>query len=311
VGRDSNPVTLSARELPAPPPGFQGAVGELEIVAEVEPAALSVGDAATYTITLSGAGHLQGLPAPQLPEIQGLRAFPPQQESDESAVGSTVRGRRTWTFVLVPEAAGRYQLPALEIPYFDPVRGEYATAGAPAVSLAVRRPPPAGQAAAPGVDEEPETGAGGSDEPAPETTPATRDWRLAPGTWGLVLLGLALVGALVAIRLRRPGSGSPGSSLRAALRRASHSSKPREVAALIEEGWRDFLEARWGVPPGTASSQWKRCLDELGCPAEATAELVRLADDLHYLRYAPQLSDVGGLQAELILRSKKLARTLE
>jgi hypothetical protein len=38
---------------------------------------------------------------------------------------------------------------------------------------------------------------------------------------------------------------------------------------------------------------------------------VRLAGDLHYLRYAPQLSATGELIAEAVSRSRRLLRRLQ
>jgi hypothetical protein len=42
----------------------------------------------------------------------------------------------------------------------------------------------------------------------------------------------------------------------------------------------------------------------------AAAELQRLAEDINYLRYAPQLSETGGLVAEAVDRSRRLLRRL-
>ena len=128
------------------------------------------------------------------------------------------------------------------------------------------------------------------------------------------MLVVLLVGTLVAF-LRRGGLRAAGtgatSHLKHHLRQAGAQSKPREAAALIEDGWRQFLEERWNIPPGTPSTQWGRLLSDTGAPADTAEALVQLADDLHYLRYAPQLSDTAALQKELILRSTKLGRTLK
>lgn len=308
VRRDSNAVRLTARALPTPAPaGFAGAVGDLKVAAELEPQRVALGDAATYSLTLSGAGHLQGLPTPELPRIPGLRVFPPEQENDERFVGRQVHGRRTWSWVLVPEQAGGYELPAVEMSYFDPAGESFAVARAAAIALEVTPPedepePAVPEAAAP-------VEAAVDDRAPPEIDGAAFDWsRVLP--WALVVtLLLALVVLLV--RRRPGGDRAPLQALDAALALASTKEKPREAAALIEDGWRSFLEARWSIPPGTPSTQWARRLEETGAPAAAAESLVALADDLHYLRYAPQLSDTDALKRELIVRSTKLSRTLK
>lgn len=307
VRRDSNPLRLTARALPDPAPeGFDGAVGTLRVAAELTPSTLTLGDAATYSVTLSGAGHLQGLPTPTLSGITGLRSFPPQQESDERFVGQQVRGRRTWSWVLVPEATGAYELPAIAIPYFDPRTGQYEEASAASARLVV-----SAAVTTAAVPDAPPAALEGKEAALATGAPALSAvaWpRVLP--WVLVAL---LLGTLAFVLRSRYAAGSnhPTHALSAALKLAAGKEKPREAAALIEDGWRSFLETRWNIPPGTPSTQWGRRLEEIGAPAESASSLVALADDLHYLRYAPQLSDTEALKQELILRSTKLGRALK
>ncbi len=307
VRRDSNPLQVTARELPdGAPAGFGGAVGDLAVTSRLEPPTVDVGDAATFEITLEGAGHLQGLPAPELAPIEGVRIFPPQQEAEEAVSGSRVRGRRTWSYVLVPETAGRYTLPPFEMPYFDPAAGAYRVARSEPTALEAR---PVAAAATPPPAAVPPTAEESGRPPAP---PSSLSWTtVAP--WGLAgLLGAGL--ALTWWQKRNAptgGRGDAGRALEAALEAAGEQPSPRRAAALLEQGWREFLEQRWEIAPGTASTQWAARLEEAGAPRQPARELVALADDLHYLRYAPQLADTDTLTRELILRSKKLRRSLE
>ena len=304
IRRSSNRVVIDVQELPPPPPGFQGAVGRLRLNASLEPNHLEVGDATTLTLRLDGSGHLQGIPAPQLPEIPGVRVFPPQQQSAESLSGEELRGERTWSFVLVPEKPGSWQLPAIEVPYFDPRRGRYEVARTTALPLEVRGATqhaddngqtidlhPIRTAALPAVG-----GSIGSTHLAP--------WMLAL-PWGLALF--------LWLWRRRGGGQSHGASRRQLLEhieRAKQEEQPRQVAALLESAWRHFLEDRWQIPPGTASPQWGALLSAKGVPTDAADELMQLADDLHYLRYAPKLSTTDGLRSELIDRCRRLVKTL-
>ena len=98
--------------------------------------------------------------------------------------------------------------------------------------------------------------------------------------------------------------------LKRRLRQAAAREKPREVAAEMEEAWKTFLQQRWDISPGSLSNQWSELLIAQGADLEAAGELVRLADDLHYLRYAPQLSSIDTLTGKLLARSRKLLRSL-
>ncbi len=303
--RTSNPVALEVRRLPPPPAGFQGAVGQLSLTAELEPSELEVGEAATLSLTLAGRGHFQGLPPPLLPELPGVRVFPPQQQSTEAVERRDVSGERTWSFVLVPERAGTWRLPPIEVPYFDPRQERYRTASATAPALAVRGS--AGRARKDGqtVELHPIRTAA---LPAAGRRYAGRRYAVRPWLFALPW-GLA---ALVLVVRRRGGSGFRPERRRllARLSEAGEQRQPRRAAAEIEEAWREFLHRRWDLPPGSPSTRWGTLLAERGARRSAADELVKLADDLHYLRYAPELSSTEGLLRELVERSRKLARNL-
>ncbi len=302
IARSSNAVTVDVRELPPPPAGFQGAVGQLTLTAELAPTELEVGEAATLALTITGRGHFQGLPPPLLPELAGIRVFPPQQQSEESVEHKNVSGERTWSFVLVPERSGRWQMPAIEVPYFDPWQERYMNAGATPLALEVTDPT------------KPSAADGQLVEPHSIRTAALP----APGAASLVdprpwLFGLpwGLAAILVLARHRLASGYRPHRGrLLERLREAVTERQPRQAAADIENAWREFLHDRWDLPPGLPSTRWGTMLAARGATRNAADELVKLADDLHYLRYAPKLSSTEGLQRELVERSRKLARAI-
>ncbi len=303
VSRTSNTIEIEVRDLPPPPLGFAGAVGRLALTAELAPRELEVGEAATLTLTLKGQGHLQGLPAPILPELPDIEVFPPQQQSGESVRRKHVSGRRTWSFVLVPRRSGSWPLPPIEVPYFDPHVGRYRTASAADLELTVRgstrATPESGQtvelhpirtAALPAVG-----GRGGS-------WSAAQPWLFAV-PWGLAAV-------LFWVRRRGQGGAHGHKQLLARLRRAVEEAQPRQAAARMEEAWRDYLETRWNIPQGSPSTRWGTLLSEHGVAAQYADALVQLADDLHYLRYAPKLSSTDEIRSDLVERSRKLVRAL-
>lgn len=303
IRRQSNPITVEVRDLPAAPPGFQGAVGRLRLNADLAPRDLEVGQAATLNLTLEGRGHLQGLGAPVLPEMLGIQIFPPQQQSDEGLRGKSVISERSWSFVLVPEKPGQWQLPPIEIPYFDPVRGRYEVASTEAFDLTVR-----------GTTQFTAQKSGRSVELHPIRTaalPAVEGIPWASLTPWLFATPWTLALFLFAWR-RRGGSGHQGErrALLDDLRTAAQEERPRQAAAAIEEAWRNYLTRRYDIPQGCPSTGWAQKLVDQGVNNEAAENLVQLADDLHYLRYAPKLSSTDELRAELVERSHKLLKVL-
>ncbi len=301
--RTGNAITVDVKPLPDAPAGFQGAVGVLQLEGSLEPAELEVGDAATLTLTLRGSGHLQGVPEPRIPEQDGIKVFPPQQQARERIRGTRVTGSRTWQYVLVPEKPGLWQVPPIEVPYFDPNRGTFDTATVEGLSLTARGGTELTQQDGNTVRLHPIRTAA---LPAAERSHGLA--RLAP--WLFVMPWLFAVGWVVL--QRRPGSGKriDRKALAAELDAADEHDDPRRAAAAIEDAWRAYLTSRFGIAAGVASTQWQKELERHGISEARAGELVTLADDLHYLRYAPKLSSTEDLRRELIDRSRKLMRTL-
>jgi hypothetical protein len=310
VALQTTAMPVDVRPLPTAPPGFAGAVGQLALTARLDPARLRLGEAATLTVTLAGRGNVQGVAVPQIAPPAGLEVLPPQQQGEERVVGTAVQGTRTWSWAIVPRRAGEATLRVPEIPFFDPLSGQYKTASAPPLTVTTLAPAVSSTSA--GLLRSMQ---GSGIEPARDRL----SWpRLLPWLFA-VPCGIAL--ALTLARRRRqavpagvqaPGDGAT-EAYAAALQRlhdAAVEVRPRQAAGCIEEAWREFLSRRWGVPPGTPSPRWSEVLRAHGAEPDAAAELARLADDLHYLRYAPELSAIGALGAEALARSRRLLRRL-
>jgi hypothetical protein len=335
-------LAVDVQPLPPAPPGFGGVVGQVSLASKLQPYSLRLGEGATLAVTLAGAGNLQGVSAPRLESSPGLTVFPPQQQADDQVNGATVVGRRTWTFVLVPTRPGLYSVRPASVTYFDPARREYRLAQSPPLALTALPPPtaarPPGSGAAAAIH--PGRGAAPNQRTPPSWGP------LVPYGWPGLLAWLALpwAVALVVMLARRrlhlraaagpsgaavapTGTGTaaataaPGAAAAAQgaaqpaeverkLREAAREDRPRRAAALVEEGWRGYLARRWGLPATTPPRRWGAVLAAHGVASEIADEMVRLAEDLHYLHYAPQLSATGAVRDEVLARSRQLLRRL-
>jgi hypothetical protein len=303
VHRRTNAVALTIDPLPPPPPGFAGAIGRIALQASLDRDQVLQGDAATLTVTLSGDGNLQGLQAPAIDLPAGLRRFAPQKESTDRANATTVGGRRSWSYVLIPEHGGDFRIPAIVVPYFDPTSKTYEYATTAPLEL---RATALAAAAVPAA------------VPAPTASAASAPTAAIAAAWRRPALWAAAGGAGVALLLLvarawpRPGAGHRVAhrAAESRLKTAAQEERPRQAAAQIEEAWRDFLAARYDLPTGTPSPQWPGELARRGVEGPAAERLARLADDLHYLRYAPQLAAADSLRGEVIERSRRLLREL-
>jgi hypothetical protein len=310
VALQTTAVPVDVQPLPPAPPGFAGAVGQLALTARLDPARLRLGEAATLTVTLAGRGNLQGVAVPQIAPPPGLEVLPPQQQGEERLVGTAVQGTRTWSWAVVPRSAGEATLQIPEVPFFDPLSGRYKTASAPPLTVTALAPPAASNSA--GLLQSIRSPGAG---PARDRLawPRLLPWLFAVPCGIAFALTLARRRRLaIPAALQAPGDGAPGAYAAALhrLQEAAAETRPRQAAGSIEDAWREFLSRRWGVPPGTPSPRWGEALRSLGADPVAAAELARLADDLHYLRYAPQLSAAEALGSETLDRSRRLLRRL-
>ena len=368
-------VAVEVQPLPPAPPGFGGLVGQVSLATRLQPYKVRLGDGATLTVTLAGAGHLQGVAAPRLDLPPGLTVFPPQRQSEDHVSGTTVEGRRSWTYVIVPTRPGLYSVKPQPVAYYDPAHRGYRLADSPALTFAALPAPPAapapGAAGAAGLA----AGNGGAGGTASRLDRAAglRDrgplaWLKRLGGWAgllawlsprrgwtgllpwLLLSGGIVLAAVLARRrgLPRPAgpafaaasaasTGSSANAGRAAsagssasragaagrdvpppqpreveqkLREAAREDRPRHAAALVEEGWRGYLAGRWGLPATTPLARWGAVLAAQGVTADVADEVTRLVEELHYLRYAPQLSATGAIRDQLLSRSRQLLRRL-
>jgi oxygen tolerance protein BatD len=105
-------------------------------------------------------------------------------------------------------------------------------------------------------------------------------------------------------------SRPPPGEVEQKLREAAREDRPRQAAALVEEGWRGYLARRCGLPATTPAARWGAVLAAQGMASDIADEVTRLAEELHYLRYAPQLSTTGAVRDEMLARSRQLLRRL-
>jgi oxygen tolerance protein BatD len=302
---------IDVQPLPPAPPGFAGAVGQLNLTADLQPRQIHLGDAATLTVRLLGAGNLQGVPEPRLSAPPGVTLFPPQQEGKEDVTGTTVRGSRTWRYVVVPDRAGRYTLETPQVTYFDPESRRYQVAAVPDLALTAL-PRPVEAAAGDGTPHGIRAAALPARGLDHRRLKSLLPW-LFVLPWGLVLI-VTLAHRRSHLATGRAGSAGSAPAARefeAGLRRAESEERPRQVAARIEEAWRGLLSEVWDVPAATPPSRWREALASRGVNLQGLDELERVIEDVQYLRFAPQLSTTDTLRAEVISRCRRVARRLQ
>ena len=125
----SDPVSLEVLPLPAEgrPASFRGHVGKLEVASWVDRTGAEVGDTVTLQVEVSVEGHMKGLPDPEIDFPTGFEVSGPQIRTAIHASSEGLDGTRTYIYRLVARAAGSYEIPAVEMSYFDAESESYGT----------------------------------------------------------------------------------------------------------------------------------------------------------------------------------------
>lgn len=286
--RDVSSDPLPLVVLPVPPdqpPAFNGAVGDYTMNARIEPASVPVGEAAVLTVTVEGVGNVKALPAPELPDVAGLDVYPPGEEAETRTQGTTIQGRKVFTWVLIPRQAGDMEIPAVRYAFFNPDAGGFETATV--APLPIHATP----AATDNEDAPPAPATLRFLKTAPDADPL--GWVRSRGFVALMAFPLLLLALALAWRQRerRRGRVTP-----AALRRErkqavraleERAEDPSDDALFADaEGFaRGWLARRLGLPATRVADV--DALAGAGVPAAMAGAVRRVLDRLSAGRYAP------------------------
>jgi hypothetical protein len=294
-------VRVEAKPLPAPVPGFQGLVGDLQVRSYADRTELRKGEALTWTVELSSTGQLSALTAPDLPSPPGLRFFRPKSELSEKVTSEgRLLQKLVWSFVVVPEEAGNLELPAFEIPFFDPRLGRFQVRRVEPILLRVL---PDGAPEAPrSLGGEPARKEAGG---ASLRSNDSRKWVLVAGSVGFALV----LGLLLLLRRRTPRDLSPARRQLVAELAKAEAEPPRSAAERLERAWQAFLWADWGMPLEQPLRTSGEVLQRDSRTRELGRGLLKVEEEIRALLEAPALADLTGQKRELLERSHQVLRS--
>lgn len=212
----ADPLVLDVRPRPASGTGHDWLPAQHVTLTESwqpDSGPLHVGDPITRHLHLSALG----LTASQLPDLSllmplpdGLRAYPDQARLDTGVQGNGVVGTRDQDIALIATRAGRYQIPALRLYWWDTIRNQQREVDLPARTVFVQ--PGSGGVAAGITPGAPMAGTPLSSGPTGSTAERTAVPTSSPWRWLSLVLGglwLATLAAWWWISRRRRSPHSP------------------------------------------------------------------------------------------------------
>ena len=133
-------ATLEVREPPSQgrPADFGGVVGPLRVQAVSERREIALGEAVRISVLIRGTSNLWDIEPPfaNLEPNDRYEIFSQPPELDLET-GEQLYVRRYFRFDFVPHEAGEIEIPAIEIPYYDPTRRRFGRASSEPILVAV------------------------------------------------------------------------------------------------------------------------------------------------------------------------------
>lgn len=143
----SNSLSINVKPLPTVPDGkvHHGGVGSFKAQAEVDQTSMKANEALTLRLTVSGSGNLPLLEAPEVDFPKVFEAYEPKVTDRIQRTNNGLTGSRTFEWVLIPQSAGKYQIPSFDYTWFNPKSGRYETYSTPTFDIEVAKGEGGGQ----------------------------------------------------------------------------------------------------------------------------------------------------------------------
>lgn len=320
---ETEPIKVDVRSLPdGAPAHFQGAVGQFEISAEFGETTAKVNEPITFILKITGAGNVEVLKEPALPELPNWRYFESQAFTSIETQDDVVYGNRRFERLMVPGQPGDYIFPPISFSFYDPEAGEYRTVSTEPIPVTVQPgESEATDSVMPASPDKQQVELIAGDIRHIKSVPPELDVTAPPVLtnplyWGLWLLPVVIVGGAWAWQVRRhrflsdvaytrrQRARRTAQTLLAQAQRAGADSSAIAHRALL-----GYLSDKLNRPTvGLTTGQLIEELKDSGLNTELIDQVRFVLDEIEVGRFAP----VGEVQAQTVATDvKKLIDELE
>ena len=121
-------IDIQVDPLPERPAGFSGGVGHFSVSAQLNKTETKANDPVSLRITVSGAGNLKLIKQPQVNLPKDFDKYEPKTTDKTKLTANGTEGSITYDILIVPRHQGHYEIPPVELIYFDTSANSYKTA---------------------------------------------------------------------------------------------------------------------------------------------------------------------------------------
>ena len=298
----TNSISVNVKSLPAAPEGYCGAVGNFNVKGDADTREVRANEAITYRLTVSGAGNLMLINAPEIKFPQVFEVYDPQISDNLNRTSGGISGSRTFEWVLIPRTQGNYEIPAFDFSFFDPETGKYVSRHVDAIPVRINKGDPNSMKNV--TSSKSDVKLLNSDINYIHTRPTTLTPRQAtyqtPLWFWVSLIVLLIVTTVIAVLLRRRQSQRQDVAGMRVSRAVKQARKRLKKAATFLNGddnsfYEEVYRALWGcladkynIPLSDLSSDTVRqVLADRHIPEEQTSRIMETLAALDLARFAP------------------------
>ena len=325
----SRAVNVRVKPLPGvKPDDYSGVVGKLDLKASLSKDSVSVNDAITLKIILSGNGNLKLAAVPKLNLPPDIEVYDPKISDDLKSSLNGTTGQKVFEYLLIPRHYGDYKIPPVTYSYFNAASGQYEKLTTDEYRFHARKGSEqnTGITVYGGISKE-DVKYVGKDirfiESEPDKLRKTGDILLSKRSFNSIY-GFAFLIFLSVLFARREHVRRNSDLTIVRNRKAAKVAKRRLTEAsrglksgLIDKFYEEMLKAIWGylsdklnIPVSDLTRNSAiNSLKEEGIEEEKINNLITILDTCEYARFAPSSSDTEA--AAIYEGASQFIRTIE
>jgi hypothetical protein len=134
-------VRINVKEPPTAnrPMAFAGTVGNFRMSSSISAEEVTVNEAVTMQIIIEGTGNMRMLGTPEVRLPESFERWDPRVSNDFRTTTAGVSGRRTIEYMFIPRHSGDFEIPSVELVFFDLQSQTFRTLRTPVYPLNVLR----------------------------------------------------------------------------------------------------------------------------------------------------------------------------
>ena len=132
-------IEIQVDPLPERPANFSGGVGKFTVSAQLDKTETKANDPVSMRIIVSGTGNLKLMKQPLVNLPNDFDKYEPKVTDKSKLTTNGIEGSMVYDILIVPRHQGKYEIPPVELTYFDTAENAYKTVKSESFTLDVAK----------------------------------------------------------------------------------------------------------------------------------------------------------------------------